>query len=212
VVPFRQEVLSLSATRPAALVCTEKLLQVAALIGHRFKVGTAAQRRECVYRRYRRIGQLPPVSRQGYEIQMKCRDRQFTARYNGIMLITFCVVLLISCALIAVQVIDQARHDDVQLTEKFRTRAIAIDNLIVSVTEHLRMMQGHAQAHFLEPSLQPSRLFVALAATDQRQFALDRIPAPFEQSDVGNLTGEGDLARLPSTTSAQLAMALALNP
>lgn len=145
-------------------------------------------------------------------MQTRYRDRQFTAHFNRLMLATFGVVLLICGALLAVQAVNQARHDDAQLTERFRTRAIAIDNLVATVTEHLRLMQGQAQAHFLAPEAVPARLLEALAPAGDGHYALDRIPPPFTPADVGNLSGEGDPARLDGAARDELAMALALAP
>jgi len=141
----------------------------------------------------------------------KFEDRQFTASYNRLMLLTFAVVLLIAFALIGIQVSSQSRHDEAQLLEQFRTRSIAIDNLIVSVGEHLDLMQGHAEAHFLDPGHGRSRLQTALAPTGPGQYALDEVPPPQVRDGVGNLTGDGDLADLPPATRDELEMAFGLN-
>ena len=141
----------------------------------------------------------------------KFEEKQFTAYYNKLMLATLGVVLLISFALIGLQVRQQARHEEAQLAEQFKTRSIAIDNLIVSVSEHLKLMQRQAEAYFLDPTHGASRLHAALGQTDAVQYSLDQIPLPYAEPDVGNLTGQGSLAHLPPDIHEEMEMALGLN-
>ena len=141
----------------------------------------------------------------------KFEEKQFTAYYNKLMLATLGVVLLISFALVGLQVRQQARHEEAQLAEQFKTRSIAIDNLIVSVSEHLKLMQRQAEAYFLDPTHGASRLHAALGQTDAVQYSLDQIPLPYAEPDVGNLTGQGSLAHLPPDIHEEMEMALGLN-
>lgn len=60
----------------------------------------------------------------------KFEARQFTARYNKIMLYTFLAVLLVSALLISIQTMSEAKYKNNQLIEQFKTEAVAIDNLI----------------------------------------------------------------------------------
>jgi len=138
-------------------------------------------------------------------------ERQFTAYYNKLMLATLAVVLLISFALIALQLRQQSVHEDAQLVEQFKTRSLAIDNLIVGVSEHLRLMESKARSHFLDSGATRSRLHDALAQSAGQQYHLDGIPAPYARSDVGNLTGQGSLAGMPADLREELEMALSLN-
>ncbi len=139
-------------------------------------------------------------------------DRQFTAYFNRLTLLTLVAVLLISGGLIAFQVRNQTRTEDAQLVERMKTRALAIDNLIVGVTEQLEILRGQAEAWFLEPRRGPSRLFEALAPIEDGLFGLDRIPPPFTEADVGNLTGAGRPGAGPPSLAEELEMALSLNP
>ncbi len=138
-------------------------------------------------------------------------DRHFTAYFNRLTLLVLVVVSLISLALVAFQVHSRSRHEDAQLVERFRTRSLAIDNLIVGVTEQLNILQGAAEGYFRDPPRERSLLFRALAPTAASRYALDAVPAPFGTDSVGNLTGIGELAALPPERVEELEMALALN-
>lgn len=137
-------------------------------------------------------------------------DRQFTAAFNRLMLLTLATVLAICCALVALQLRSQARHDEAQRLQQFKTRALAIDNLIVSVTEHLNVLQSQAQGYFLDPAAEPTRLLAALAEHAPGRYSLDTLPPPYSTETLGNLTGAGDLAQLPAALREELAMALSL--
>jgi hypothetical protein len=137
-------------------------------------------------------------------------DRQFTAAFNRLMLLTLATVLAICCALVALQLRSQARHDEAQRLQQFKTRALAIDNLIVSVTEHLNVLQSQAQGYFLDPAAEPTRLLAALAEHAPGRYSLDTLPPPYSTETLGNLTGAGDLTQLPTALREELAMALSL--
>ncbi len=125
----------------------------------------------------------------------KFEARQFTARYNTIMLYTFFAVLLVSALLIAIQTISEDKHEKAQLIDQFKTESVAIDNLLVRVTVLLDMMQTNAQDFFQDPRISSSSYLKNLAVTAAGGYGLDNIPAPYTTLDTGNLTGEGDIAR-----------------
>lgn len=142
----------------------------------------------------------------------KFKERQFTSRYNKIMFFTFLVVIFISAALITIQIDSQTKHDNIQLIEQFKTRSIAIDNLIVSITEHLNLMQTNAQAFFLDPERNSaSKFFTALSNIDEHSYSLDTIPTPYAQESLGNLTGEGDISHISEELKEEIEMSLNLN-
>jgi hypothetical protein len=141
----------------------------------------------------------------------KFKDRQFTAHFNRLTLLALVAVMLTALGLIAFQVQSRSRSEDAQLIERFKTRSLAIDNLIVSVTEQLNILQIGAEGHFQDPARERSLLFRALAPTEPPFFALDRVPAPYTEATVGNLTGIGDASRLPPDLVDELEMALGLN-
>ncbi len=144
---------------------------------------------------------------------MKKREtKQFTARYKRIMVITFLVVLLISAAILGIQINEKGRHEDRQLVELFKTRCLAIDNLVVSIGEHVELLQIRAESFFLEKSENSyeSILFRALDRTkvDPAYFGLDNIPFPYKKEHVGNLTGFGTIS---PALKDEMEMALSLN-
>ncbi len=141
----------------------------------------------------------------------KFEARQFTARYNKIMLYTFLAVLLVSALLISIQAISEAKYKNNQLIEQFKTEAIAIDNLIVRVTVLLDLMQNNAQDFFHNPRPTSSIYFNGLSATGAAEYGLDNIPLPYSVNDAGNLTGKGELADLSPGLKNELEMAFNLN-
>lgn len=141
----------------------------------------------------------------------KFEARQFTARYNKIMLYTFLAVLLVSALLISIQAISEAKNKNTQLIEQFKTEAIAIDNLIVRVTVLLDLMQNNAEDFFLNPRPAASIYFNGLADVEANEYGLDTIPAPYSVVDAGNLTGQGDLATLSPELKNEIEMAFNLN-
>lgn len=138
-------------------------------------------------------------------------DRHFTAYFNRLTLLTLGVLMAVSLAVVGYQVHSRSSHEDAQLVERLRTRALAIDNLIVSVTEQVQLLQVAAEDHFLDPPSARSLLFRALAASGPQRYALDHVPAPYSPALVGNLTGAGELDPLPPDLADELEMALGLN-
>ena len=141
----------------------------------------------------------------------KFEARQFTARYNKIMLYTFLAVLLVSALLISIQAISEAKYKNNQLIEQFKTEAVAIDNLIVRVTVLLDLMQNNAQDFFHNPRPTSSIYLNGLSATGAVEYGLDTIPLPYSVSDAGNLTGKGNLTELPVELKNEIEMAFNLN-
>ncbi|WP_062063818.1 cache domain-containing protein [Cellvibrio sp. OA-2007] len=141
----------------------------------------------------------------------KFEARQFTARYNKIMLYTFFAVLLVSALLISIQTMSEAKYKNNQLIEQFKTEAVAIDNLIVRVTVLLDVMQKNAQDYFTDPRATASFYFSGLAPIGINEYGLDKIPAPYVASDTGNLTGKGRMAELNSELKNEIEMAFSLN-
>ena len=140
------------------------------------------------------------------------REKQFTQRFNKIMLITSFVVICISIALITLQVHHQVEHEHNQLIEDVRSRAVAVDNLIVSITEHLNLMQTKAENFFFDHVPDDNtKVFNSLANKNKTLYTLDEIPNPYSVNHVGNLTGEGRLADLSPSLRAEIEMALSLN-
>lgn len=142
----------------------------------------------------------------------KFKERQFTLRYNKIMFITFLVVISISTALAVIQINDQTKHDNIQRIEYIRNRSIAIDNLIVSIIEHLNLMQNKAETFFLHKNrIDSSELFQALFNIDDNLYSLDRIPSPYLEIHVGNLTGQGKISAISTRLKKEIEMAFSLN-
>lgn len=141
----------------------------------------------------------------------KFETRQFTARYNTIMLYTFLAVLFVSALLISIQAISEAKYKNSQLIEQFKTESVAIDNLIVRVTVLLDLMQNNAQDFLLNPRPTGSLYFNALAPIGAAEYGLDNIPLPFSTQDAGNLTGQGELSALPANLKNEIEMAFNLN-
>jgi hypothetical protein len=136
--------------------------------------------------------------------------KQFTSRYNKIVFSVFIIVFIISAALISIQVSTQTKTDDAQLIEQFKTRSLAIDNLIAGITDHLNLMQTQAEAHFLKPETDNDTLFSALENKGD-YYNLDKIPSPYTKADLGNLTGNGKKFELSKSTKQEIGMALGLN-
>ena len=140
------------------------------------------------------------------------KESQFTRRYNKIMFITSFVVICISIALIVLQISHQVEHENNQLIEDVRSRSVAVDNLIVSITEHLNLMQTKAETFFLDcDSADHSKAFNSLSNKNNTFYDLDEIPSPYSESQVGNLTGEGNPNDFSASLITELEMALSLN-
>ncbi|MCI5158643.1 MAG: hypothetical protein D3906_09450, partial [Candidatus Electrothrix sp. AUS1_2] len=140
------------------------------------------------------------------------QESRFTRRYDKIMFITFSVVMCISIALVALQIHHQVEHEHNRLIEDVRSRSIAVDNLIVSITEHLNLLRTKAETFFLDGhSTDRSHIFYGLAKKENDLYTLDRIPSPYSENQVGNLTGEGDPNDFSAPFIAELEMALGLN-
>ncbi|MEK8019117.1 MAG: hypothetical protein VSS75_019780 [Candidatus Parabeggiatoa sp.] len=140
----------------------------------------------------------------------KFKEKQFTSRYNKIMLLTLLVVLAVSAALVTLKVYIETKYEDAQLIEQFKTRSIAIDNLIVSITEHLNAMQMEAEAFFLDAE-NNSKLFQALSNIDEGSYSLDNIPPPYSKANLGNLTGAGNISHISQSLREEIEMSLTLN-
>ncbi len=141
----------------------------------------------------------------------KFETRQFTTRYNKIMLYTFLAVFLVSALLIGIQAISEAKYKNNQLVEQFKTESVAIDNLIVRVTVLLDAMQNNAQDFFLNPRSAPSIYFNGLASIGAEEYGLDNIPSPYLVKDAGNLTGKGNVAAFTGDLKNEIEMAFSLN-
>jgi hypothetical protein len=145
-------------------------------------------------------------------ILKKHEVKKFTARYKRIMTLTFLVVLIISAAILGIQIREKIRHDDRQLVELFRNRCLAIDNLVNSIGEHVDLMQIKAEMFFLEKNEDghESSLLKALYRTesDPDYFSLDHIPSPYQKKHVGNLTGQGTIL---DDVKNEMEMSLSLN-
>ena len=144
---------------------------------------------------------------------MKKQDvKKFTARYKRIMMLTFLVVLLISAAILGIQIREKIRYDDRQLVELFKNKCLAIDNLVDSIGEHVDLLQIKAEMSFLEESKNgyETKLFKALQPieSDPGYFSLDQIPPPYQRTQVGNLTGYGIIS---NDYKDEIEMALSLN-
>jgi hypothetical protein len=124
--------------------------------------------------------------------------KKFTAQYKRIMMFTFLVVLLISTAILGIQIREKIKADDRQLVELFKNKCLAIDNLVDSIGEHVDLLQIKAEMFFLEKNKNDneSSLFRALKKTesDPDYFSLDHIPPPYQEKHVGNLTGFGTIS------------------
>lgn len=141
----------------------------------------------------------------------KFKEKQFTARYNKLVFVVSLVVFVISAAVITVQVSGQEKNDDAQLIEQFKTKSLAIDNLIISVTGDLNLMQNQAEAHFLKKGKESSALFNAVSNKNDESYSLNNIPAPYAPADLGNLTGNGNFSNLSESAKQEIEMALGLN-
>jgi hypothetical protein len=141
----------------------------------------------------------------------KFETRQFTARYNKIMLYTFVAVLVVSALLISIQAMSEAKYKNNQLLEQFKTESVAIDNLLVRVTVLLDAMQNNAQDFFYDPQATASIYFSGLSDIGGGEYGLDTIPAPYLQKDTGNLTGEGSIGELTGPLKNEIEMAFSLN-
>jgi hypothetical protein len=138
--------------------------------------------------------------------------KKFTARYKRIMMLTFLVVLLISAAILGIQIREKIRYDDRQLVELFKNKCLAIDNLVDSIGEHVDLLQIKAEMSFIEENKNDyeTKLFKALKPpeSDPDYFSLDQIPPPYQKMQVGNLTGYGTIS---NNYKDEIAMALGLN-
>ena len=141
----------------------------------------------------------------------KFQARQFTARYNRIMLYTLSAVLLVSIILIAIQTISKQKHNKIQLIDQFKTESVAIDNLIVRVTVLLNLMQSDAEAFLINPRSKGSTLYENVSSIGGNQYGLDTIPMPYEKVDAANLTGDGDILTLLPKVKDEIEMAFTLN-
>ncbi|GAA6135364.1 hypothetical protein NBRC116188_21540 [Oceaniserpentilla sp. 4NH20-0058] len=137
--------------------------------------------------------------------------RQFTSRYNKIMLYTFSAVLLVSAILITIQTLSKKNFENKELVDQFKTESIALDNLIVRVTVLLDMMQSDAEAFLKNPRSNASIYIDALDEIDEQHYALDTVPKPFNEANSGNLSGKGVLSNVILANKDELEMSFNLN-
>lgn len=147
---------------------------------------------------------------------MKNYDKKlFAIRYNRIVLITFLVILFISTALLTIQIISETEHDHEQLIEQFINSAIAIDDLELTVLDHLNLLQAKAEQYFFDSLNQTQQgiLFQAITNNNDNDtiYSLDTIPFPFLKDYVGNITGAGRIKNLAPAVKDEIAMSLSLN-
>lgn len=136
----------------------------------------------------------------------------FYMKYNIIIVCAFFVVFVLSCGMIALQIRNNTKAELLQLQEHFQVRALALDNLIASVSSHVDILQNQADSFWLEKENNKSVLFKSLIQNSPEYYSLDMIPASYSKEGLANLTGSGTLAALSPQSREEHEMAFSLNP
>lgn len=153
----------------------------------------------------------------------KQSNSQFSARYIKIMAISSFIVLAISATLLVIESNQKILYEQARYSSEFRSHSLALDNLVVSIGEHLNAFEEIATHFFRDQTLKKDsdRLPVEnsnenytyqfLTDSPQGYYHLDNLPVGYVADYVGNLTGEGAIERVNSFVRDEITMALLLN-
>lgn len=138
---------------------------------------------------------------------------QFSSRYMKIMVWTYCIVVMISAALLFLQSNEKIKNEKTRITQEFKSRSQALDNLVVSVGEHLNLFHKKAESFFMDVRRGQHDHQALSFLTDNNQgiYTLDHIPEPYMQYNVANLSGKGYLGALSTPVRDEIEMAFSLN-
>ncbi|MCV6589089.1 MAG: cache domain-containing protein [Marinobacterium sp.] len=138
------------------------------------------------------------------------RKDRFSAHYMKIMSLTFIVLIAMSGMLLHVQSQQALDAEKDRIKDEFENWSVTLDSLVVSVGEHINILQSQAESWLNEPVYDNSLAFKMISPVGNG-YNLDHIALPYTIKDVGNLSGVGDLYRLSSDVRTEIEMALSLN-
>jgi len=140
---------------------------------------------------------------------------EFFKRYNYIIIATFVVVTIVSLGLFYMQFLSRYKHEMIQIESKFAERVLSLNYMMKAAINHVDAMQitAHSYLNTHQDNAAPSGLFSQLEIFPKdNYYALDHIKAPFNQEQIGNLTGNGSLKNRSPSFYREINMALSLNP
>jgi signal transduction histidine kinase len=138
----------------------------------------------------------------------------FLTRYNYIMLASVIVVALVSAGLFYIQYKTLYYAERHLLQTRFTERFTYLNTFLQSIAQQLAHLQSSSTHffHALPDPLYPSSLLQQLQyQADHHLFHLDQISPPFHKSNMGNLTGIGDIKYRSHQFYRDVEMALQLN-
>ncbi len=141
-----------------------------------------------------------------------CKN-DFSVRYIKTMMVTYCIVVVISAALLFLQNSEKVKNEKIRITGEFKSHSLALDNLVVSVEEHLNLFSKKAESYFIDDysDRYENNLFSSLSDSDEGIYHLDNIPYSYREENIGNLTGYGHVNEIDVSLKSEIDMALSLN-
>ena len=140
---------------------------------------------------------------------------EFFKRYNYIIIATFVVVTIVSLGLFYMQFLSRYKHEMIQIESKFAEHVLSLNYMMKAAINHVDAMQitAHSYLNTHQDNAAPSGLFSQLENFPKdNYYALDHVKAPFNQEQIGNLTGNGSLKNRSPSFYREINMALSLNP
>jgi len=129
------------------------------------------------------------------------------------MSITYLIVVVISAALLFIQSSEKLKNEKIRITGEFKSHSLALDNLVVSIEEHLNLFHKKAESNFIDgfDESNPSSMFLSLSNSEEGSYHLDNIPESYGKENLGNLTGYGNISSIDDSLKDEIEMALSLN-
>jgi len=145
--------------------------------------------------------------------------KSFSSRYINIMAISSFIVLSISATLLVLESNQKIQYEKSRYSFEFRSHSLALDNLVVSIGEHLNAFEDNA-AHFFRDQMLEKKANLAAHSSYTYQFLqntvsglyeLNVVPIGYLPEHIGKLSGEGKIEAVSTLLSDEVAMSLALN-
>lgn len=144
---------------------------------------------------------------------------RFSSRYISIMALSSFVVLSVSAALLFFESGQKIQYEQARYSSEFRSHSHALDNLVVSVGEHLNSFEENAR-RFLEDKLlleqsgvliQDNYLFSFINNTDIGLYELNDQPIGYLPEELAKLSGAGSIDAISKPMKDEIMMSLNLN-
>jgi len=129
------------------------------------------------------------------------------------MLTTLIAVFSVAFGLFYLQYSTQYQYEISELQDVFEEKLFDIEHVAQTTEEQVQAMKYKAET-YLVTHLQPqnSLLFNQLQQVNESSYNLDNVQSPFDETMIGNLTGQGRLDKRDANFYRELDMALDLSP